>query len=39
MGPVEVGNQLAIKYTFGADDKFRMYPTPKELKELCKWAL
>merc|ERR1719221_1481010 len=30
-----VAGKAACKYTFGADDKFRMCPAPKELKELC----
>jgi len=31
-----VAGKAAVKYTFGADDKFRLCPTPKELKELTK---
>merc|ERR1712232_1483542 len=28
--------KAAVKYTFGANDQFRLCPAPKELKELCK---
>jgi len=31
-----VAAKAAVKYTFGADDKFRLCPAPKELKELIK---
>jgi flavocytochrome c len=31
-----VAGKAACRYTFGADDKFRLCPIPKELKELVK---
>jgi flavocytochrome c len=31
-----VAGKAACRYTFGADDKFRLCPIPKELKELIK---
>jgi len=31
-----VAGKAAVKYTFGADDRFRLAPNPKELKELTK---
>jgi len=31
-----VAGKAACKYTFGADNKFKPCPVPKEIKELCK---
>ena len=33
-----VAGKAACKFTFGANEKFKPCPTPKELKELTKWA-
>merc|ERR1712072_71466 len=31
-----VAAKAAVKYTFGANDEFRLCPAPSSLKELCK---